>query len=308
MTNRQIPHGYIFLNGAVKIEPHEQKTVIAIFDSYRSGHTMRQIVKTLTAKGIAFSADNPSWNVPKVMRVLKDNRYLGTEKYPSIITDEVFNEVQEIIKRNSCVADIDWSFCLYRMQVPVICPVCGNRMYRRQDPRRKSVQRWRCKDTHCSGLIMLPDKSLLNQLQFLINQLVSNHILINIPDDTTSGANTECIRLRNEIESAMLTSDYDEHSLIDRMRQAVSVGYDSIDDAPALSRMIRAEYEKAVPGENLQYELLNRTVKSILLKENGTVTIELMNGQIIAKEETENAAACCSTAEREKGYGHTGKG
>ena len=127
----------MFDGGEIVIDPDEVGVVTVIFDSYRSGKTMRQIVSMLTEEKIEFSEDNPTWNVPKVMRIIGDERYLGNDKFPRIISDEAYAEAQRIRSDNNHVADLDRSYFLYRMKMPVICPVCGSRMQRIYDARYK---------------------------------------------------------------------------------------------------------------------------------------------------------------------------
>ena len=57
------------------------------------------------------------------------------------------------------------------------------------------------------------------------------------------------------------------------------------DDAPYISRRLKSDFEKSSPLSSFSADLCTRTVKSIRLGTDGTVSITLINGQNIGKEQ-----------------------
>lgn len=94
MKKRKMLYGYVIEQGELQIQPKEAKTVRRVVTLYAEGLSYQKISDVLNEDGIPFSSDVPAWNKHKVKRLLENPRYTGTDGYPSIIDQNVFQEVQ----------------------------------------------------------------------------------------------------------------------------------------------------------------------------------------------------------------------
>ncbi len=81
---RTIPYGYRIVNGAAVIDEPEAGNVQNAFKKYASGHSLTAIMKDL---GIDRCH-------ARILRILEDRKYLGTDFYPAIIEKDLFEQVQ----------------------------------------------------------------------------------------------------------------------------------------------------------------------------------------------------------------------
>lgn len=98
MTNRKILYGYQFKGGLLVPVNTEAQVVRNVFIQYGSGLSYQRIADTLSRASIPYSHDCPAWNKHKIKRMLEDSRYIGRAGYPPIISDELFQAVQDIIR------------------------------------------------------------------------------------------------------------------------------------------------------------------------------------------------------------------
>ena len=85
MKNRTLPYGYCCENGEIVLQPQESKILARIYKEYASGESLANIAKRLNSEEVEYIAGVIAWNKGRLKRLFEDKRYLGTEKYPSII-------------------------------------------------------------------------------------------------------------------------------------------------------------------------------------------------------------------------------
>ena len=97
MGNRKLPFGYKMVMGEIVIHPQEVQAVKGIYAHYLAGASFNDITDHLKEKGPPYDADKP-WNKNMVARILEDNRYAGTERFPAILSTD---QLQEATQRRS---------------------------------------------------------------------------------------------------------------------------------------------------------------------------------------------------------------
>ena len=97
MGNRKLPFGYKMVMGEIIIHPQEAQAVQGIYARYLAGASFNNITDHLKEKGPPYDADKP-WNKNMVARILEDNRYAGTERFPTILTAD---QMKEVARRRS---------------------------------------------------------------------------------------------------------------------------------------------------------------------------------------------------------------
>lgn len=89
--NRTIPFGYMMQNGEITANPMEVLAVITIFSEYLKGKSLLDIAKQMD---VPYS-DGAVWNKHMVKRILENEKYLGTDKYPQLIDEQTFRAANE---------------------------------------------------------------------------------------------------------------------------------------------------------------------------------------------------------------------
>jgi DNA invertase Pin-like site-specific DNA recombinase len=104
-----IPYGYNYTNGKLKINQHEYENVKNIFQNYLEGMSMKKIADELNSKNIPTKL-NKTWGIQTVSVILKNpvycgylhwEEYLNPSDHPPIIDKDTFNEVQKLIKKKN---------------------------------------------------------------------------------------------------------------------------------------------------------------------------------------------------------------
>ena len=126
--NRIIPFGYCMKNGEIITEPNELYTVVTIFNEYLKGKSLSEIAALME---VPYS-ENSSWNKNMVKRIIENDRYLGTEKYPQIIDKETFKLANEKRVRKA-TASIGQTEEVKLLKQITFCKECGQKLTRTKD-------------------------------------------------------------------------------------------------------------------------------------------------------------------------------
>ena len=96
MKNRNIPYGYCYNNGTIIVNPTESAIVGEVCLSYLEGQSLLKIAEWLNERLIEYLPGIYGWNKARVKRILEDERYLGTDSYPRLISEEIHTAIQGI--------------------------------------------------------------------------------------------------------------------------------------------------------------------------------------------------------------------
>lgn len=99
LKNRNIPFGYCMVNGKYALNAPEADAVREIFADYIGGKSLKTIA---TEMQIPYNMGKAVWNKNMVCRVLENQKYIGENGYPQIITIEDFEQASRIkVERNT---------------------------------------------------------------------------------------------------------------------------------------------------------------------------------------------------------------
>lgn len=94
--NRYLPFGYMLRNGEIVINEREATLVRTAFAEYMDGASFAAIAETLQNTGVRYHADTSLWNKHMVKRMLENIRYAGTDDYPGIIKQALFDSAASL--------------------------------------------------------------------------------------------------------------------------------------------------------------------------------------------------------------------
>ena len=125
MKNRNIPFGYCYKNGVVCIHTAEAKILSRIFEWYISELSLLQIAKKLNEEQVEYVSGISGWNKARLMRIIEDKRYLGSDGYPSLITTHTYEKMQNLKCSRNTQKNTDRTADIFKLNLPVICSNCG---------------------------------------------------------------------------------------------------------------------------------------------------------------------------------------
>lgn len=284
MKNRSIPFGYRYENGTIIEDPKESEILKMICDAYIAGQSLLEISTWLNEKAIEYMPGIVGWNKSRLMRIMEDDRYLGSKGYPAILPAGTLDTIRRIKSARNTQASTDRSTDIFRLNTPVLCPKCGTEMHRRHDSRCKCRQRWTCKNESCREMIILSGKDLLGQITETLNTVIADPGVLNVPPQLSIRVDVQITRLENEISRNLDTVGFDKELLRRKMLRCLSLKYQSIDHHAYTIQKMKADFEKSSPLSSFPSDLVTRTVQSITLNADGTIRLTLINNQIIGKE------------------------
>lgn len=206
--NRVIPFGYCMINGEITVEFTESKAVVKIFEEYLNGSSLMQIAKLMETEKIRYSEGTDRWNKNMVKRIIENEKYLGTKKYPQIISETFFDQANK--KRVSKATSIcSISDELQEIRSRTYCLECGQRLSRIGGNCR--CAKWDCRNPDCFRFeYQLTDQMIIGAVLTTLNTVIANPSLIESSSEiSVYSATADVIRKQNEISQMMDSAQMD---------------------------------------------------------------------------------------------------
>lgn len=292
MKTRNIPFGYKRENGKIFLHPLESKTVNEIFTAYLNGQSLLQIARSLNNRQVEYMPETTGWNKARLKRIIEDGRYLGSEIYPAIIEQTVFDKAQEIKAARNTQKSLDRNADIFKLTIPIRCESCGEPMRRIHDSRTTHKEKWVCRS--CGATIKISDDILLSVITECVNSLIDNPSILE-HQPAPLKPSMEAIRLRNEIGRMLDSLSIDKESLKNRIFEYASLIYTELDTNERITEEIRAVLKNTRSLSLYDGELTNKTVSAVILHTDKSVSLILKNGQQIGKEKPNGTANTAKT-------------
>lgn len=280
MKIRVLPYGYLYKDGRIGISEVAAKNVTDIFEMYRNGIPLQQIALLYNTKKVEYNQGVVNWNKARIRRILEDVRYLGNDKFPAIIDENVFVSCREIKESRNNQRGIDRSDMIYRIRVPVRCPNCQSFMNRRGKTSNGTPARWYCRAPGCVTVIKKDDQIFLDEIHSLLNLLINEPdlVIIDKENDTFSQADL----MKSKISDILATSDESSRAeTLKKIYACISEQFKLIPNNAVRSERIKNIFQAAEESTDFPLRLFQRTVREISFSENDNIEITLLNGQII---------------------------
>lgn len=288
MKIRNIPYGYQYKNGSIAIQEKETETVKRIFTEYLNGLSLLKIAEHLNNEHIEYMPGVCGWNKSRIKRIIEDERYLGTNGYPTIIDEDTHKTLIQIKSEKNTQKGIDRKADIFNLGVPILCPKCGSKMCRRHDSNRKCSDWWLCQNDSCKKTISISDNNLIYGITECLNTVISNPDIIETITDVDKEPSLDVRRLENEISRVLDSYSFDKNILRKKMLERVSLKYTNINSQKYITKRLKADFANASPLSAFSMDLFNRTVKAIKFSTDGAVNIILINDQQIGKEQSDD--------------------
>ena len=296
--NRVIPFGYYMRNGVITVDFTESKAVIRIFEEYLNGSSLLQIAKIMESEKIWYNEDSDRWNKNMVKRIIENEKYLGTDKYPQIISETFFNQANEkrVSKATSvCVISED----LQEVRNRTYCLECDHRLSRIGGNSHST--KWDYRNPDCYKLeYQLTDQMIIEAVLTVLNTVIANPSLIESNGEISVYSPTaDVIRKQNEISQMTDSAQVDFDRIKSEIFKLAEMKYGccSYDDNPQKTTQIRSLLENRKQLNSLGIGLFKACISRIWISHFCTIEVEFVNGVHIkniteSKNENEHSAKC----------------
>ena len=279
--NRTIPFGYMMQNGTINTNPAEVLAVLTIFSEYMAGKSLNAIAQSM---GVPYS-DKVGWNKNMVKRVLENEKYLGNDTYPQLISEDIFRAVNE---RKSAKAT---SLCivpdeLQEVRSLTVCKECGKRLF------RTKAELWDCRNGSChSFLFKLTDEMLTGAVLNILNTVIANPSLIEAKATVSEYIPTSEIRCKQaEIDRAIDNGTKTAEEIRNDILRLAELKYKhcTYSNVPQKTELLKSLLAEKAQLNTLDIGLLRSCVKRITVSHSCVIEAEFINSVII-KNETERS-------------------
>ena len=276
--NRKIPFGYMMKNGEVTTNPKEVLALLTIFQSYLNGDSLAEIAKSMD---LPYS-EGAVWNKHMVKRIIQNEKYLGTDKYPQLIDEDTFRRAnaKRVAKATSLCAITD---DLQEIRRITFCKECGGRIFRSGGNTRSG--KWDCHRQDCYPLsYRLTDQMIISAILNMLNSIIANPSLLETgSESSTYSPSGEVIRQQNEIRHMMDASQLDYDRTKSEILRLAQMQYDccTYSEKPQQTEFLKGLLVGHEQLNSLNIGLLRSCVSRIWVSHFCTIEVELINGTII---------------------------
>ena len=296
--NRVIPFGYCMKNGEITTEPKEVYAVATIFSEYINDKSLSEIAKQMEFEKIQYTADSTHWNKNMVKRIIENEKYLGTEKYPKIIDDDIFRQANEKRVRKATTLNLIPDD-LQEIRKRTYCAECGYRLSRIGG--NSKYEHWDCRNPDCYKLeYRLTDQMIIGAVLNVLNSAIANPSLLESGGEiSTYSPNADVIRKQNEINQMTDSSQVDFDRVKAELFRLAEMKYDccTYNDSPQKTDEIKKLLKNHEQLNTLDIGLFKSCVSKIWISHFCTIEVEFVNGVRIKniterKIENEYSAKC----------------
>lgn len=280
---RKTPFGYMVRGGETGPCPAEADAVQSIFARYLTGVSYCKIAEEMSKGSIPYHRHTTQWNKHMVKRILENGRYLGTDIYPRLISDEDFLAVQ--LQRED---KTDYAPCpagMNPIREKAVCAVCGSRITR--NTKSHGRPRWVCSNPDCGVIVHISDEKLQAQVFKQLHQLADTPAPLTPPPAPEAIPSMDTLRIQNELNLCFNRPDINPDYMKTLIFAAAAEQYAVLPDPTPVHdiELLRERLEASPASDADLRELMVKAVKAVHIGGQDYIELELTNGQMIGKEQ-----------------------
>lgn len=288
--NRYLSFGYRIMNGTLTVHDAEAEVVKQIYSDYLSGISYQTIAEKLSAGDISYKADSTLWNKHMVKRMLENPRYIGQKGLPAIIDENSFQVAAAITQQKNQGQPLSEELSIIRKKLH--CYGCGSKYER--DGRNPQYESWCCKAEGRTGR-RISDQILLENICTAMNTVIAQPELLGRSERHLYELSLDITKLNNqinrELEKAKMDSDYVKLLIFNNAAEKYASCKDC--EATYLTEQLRERFKNQPPLIEFDPTLFDETVKQVLIEQDGTVHLKMINDQVIHSEMQERSKQSC---------------
>ncbi|MEE1321211.1 MAG: recombinase family protein [Acutalibacteraceae bacterium] len=284
MAIRTTLYGYQVKNGKTVIHNEESDVVKKVFSLYIEGKTLNSIASMLTEENVAYFQDEVKWNKNTINRMLENEKYMGNEIYPMIISSSMFNQAKTVKDRKSCKQETHTPEVELFRKITV-CGKCGSRFKRVNT--WGSREKWMCsKGCQCS--IYIDDAILEDEVTSNLNMVITNPDLLNVVADSQYMPTIDVTKEENELIRLLEQPKLNFSSVAKCVLQGAKVRFDCCNyDNGELTEELKDEISVV---DKIDYKIMKEYIKQVIIQSDGRIITVFINNAKITNGGAENAS------------------
>ncbi len=281
MEIRMVSYGYEIKDGKLEIIEEEAKIVREIFQKYARGESLKTIADDLTEKKIIYFKNSYQWNKNLIKRILENQKYIGENDYPPILTLKEYEKTQ-LIKKDKEFKKKELSEEIQFLKKIVKCQDCGNLCYRNVN------KKWLCKNK-CNDKNSITDSVLITSILKGSKQIIEN------------SKNLNSRQLQKHFYEGIETLQYlkeiyrriDEQEMNNRLIKKLIVQYASsrfdkcVENLDIYSNFVLENSKQLISNQQQLVQYLKNNIINIEISKKN-IEIHYINGVSLLIKEDEN--------------------
>ena len=228
-----------------------------------------QIADEMTQQGVRYHQHTAQWNKHMVKRILENERYLGMDGYPQLVTDEEFLAAR--LRRGEQNTYAPCPSEIIPIRDKAVCALCGEKMAR--DTKSRGRPRWRCKNPECGGSVYLDDSIILERVVQKLKVLAHSPECIRLPK--AAPASTDALRIENELALCFNRADINPEYMKTLIMAAAAERYAGLNDPTPAHKLelLRQKLELEPESEETLWEVFESAVAQVRIGKGGEISL-----------------------------------
>lgn len=284
MAIRTTLYGYQVENGKTVIHNEESEVVKSVFSLYVEGETLNSIATMLTEEKVAYFQDEVKWNKNTIKRMIENEKYMGNEVYPMIISTSLFNQTKAVKEKKSCKQETHTPEVELFREITV-CGKCGSR-YKRVNT-WGTREKWMC-SKGCKCSVYIDDAILEDAVTSNLKVVIKNPDLLNVVADSQYMPTIDVTKEENELIRLLEQPKLKFSAIAKCILQGAKVRFDCCKfDNGELTEELKDEISSI---DKIDYRLMKEYIKQIIIQPDGRITTVFINNAKITNGGAENAS------------------
>ena len=284
MAIRTTLYGYQVKNGKTVIHNEESDVVKKVFSLYIEGKTLNSIASMLTEEKVVYFQGEVKWNKNTINRMIENEKYMGNEVYPKIISPSLFNQAKTVKEKKSCKQETHTPEVELFREISV-CGKCGSRFKRVNTWGTR--EKWMC-SKGCKCSIYIDDAILEDTVTSNLNMVITNPDLLDVVADSQYIPTIDVTKEENEL-IRLLEQPKLNFSVVSKcILQGAKVRFDCCDyDNGELTEELKDEISSI---DKIDYRIMKEYIKQIIIQPDGRIITVFINNAEITNGGAENAS------------------
>lgn len=284
MTIRTTLYGYRVENGKTVIHNEESEVVKRVFSLYVEGKTLNSIASMLTEEKVVYFQDEVKWNKNTINRMIENEKYMGNEIHPMIISSSMFNQAKAMKEKKSCKQETHIPEVELFREIAV-CGKCGSRFKRVNTWGTR--EKWMC-SKGCKCSIYIDDAILEDVVTGNLSMVMKNPNLLNVATDSQYMPTIDVTKEENELIRLLEQPKLNFSVVAKCILQGAKVRFDCCDyDNGELTEELKNEISFV---DKINYKVMKEYIKQIRIQPDGRITTVFINNAKITNGGAENAS------------------
>lgn len=274
MAIRTTLYGYQVKNGETVIHNEESEVVKKVFSLYIEGETLGSIASMLTEEKVIYFQGEAKWNKNTIKRMIENEKYMGNEVYPMIISPYVFNQAKAVKESKSCKQEPHTPEVELLREITV-CGKCGSRFKRVNTWGTR--EKWMC-SKGCKCSIYIDDSVFEKAVTNNFNMVIENPELLNVITNSQYMPTREVLKEENELIRLLEQPKPDYKTISKSILNGAKVRFSFCEfDNGELTEELKEEIANIPVIKQIIYKEMKDYIRQVIVQPDGEIISVYIN-------------------------------